>query len=119
MRIWDTPCNNLCRQHLLGEHRELHCIWTVIIQKRTGGYSNHPETNRWRKHLPALFARHAEQVREMKRRGWNHKSNLDGSLIATNEDRQSPWEPPYLGGGPAVPQCEHCGPMAFSDAEEQ
>lgn len=27
MRIWDLSPKRLCRNHLLGEHRELHAIW--------------------------------------------------------------------------------------------
>jgi hypothetical protein len=75
VRIWDVPVRCLCRSHLLAEHRELHAIWNVItLGKR--GYANHPETLRWRGHLPALAKRHKEQVREMLRRGWRHDSPL-------------------------------------------
>lgn len=76
MRIWDQiPVELLCRQHLLGEHRELHCIWTVLTKGRTG-YSRHPETLRWRLHLAALYERHTRQVLEMERRGYQHRSPL-------------------------------------------
>lgn len=76
MRIWHPiPCSELDRQRLLGEHRELHCIYTVLTQGKKG-YSRHPETLRWRGHLPALVARHNEQVEEMQARGWNHHSPL-------------------------------------------
>ena len=33
MRTWDIPPEKLCRQHLLGEHRELHAIWSIITKK--------------------------------------------------------------------------------------
>lgn len=78
MRIWDIPVEQLCRQHLLGEHRELHALWTILISGRTkGGYANHPETKRWRGKTLALYMRHAQQVQEMEQRGYNHKSPLD------------------------------------------
>ncbi len=76
MRIWDLPPRCLCRQHLLGEHRELHAIWNIITDKRRG-YANHPETKRWRGKLRALHARHDALVAEMQQRGYRHYSHLD------------------------------------------
>jgi len=75
MRIWDISPSLLCRQHLLGEHRELHAVWSVIT-KRKKGYSKHPETMRWVGKLKALYGRHNKLVREMKKRGYAHKSIL-------------------------------------------
>ena len=34
MRVWDVSPKELCRAHLLGEHRELHAIWTILTQTR-------------------------------------------------------------------------------------
>ena len=79
MRIWDLEPSRLCRNHLLGEHRELHCIWVVLTQGKIG-YSRHPETLRWRGRLKALYLRHAALVTEMEQRGYNHKSPLDKRL---------------------------------------
>ncbi len=76
VRIWDISPQILCRNHLLGEHRELHAIWTILTKGKTG-YSFHPETLRWAGKLPALYIRHEELVREMKNRGYNHNSPLD------------------------------------------
>ena len=76
MRIWDLPPSKLCRVHLLGEHRELHAIWTILTEGKKG-YSNHPETKRWKGKLKALYSRHDLLVEEMKRRGYSHKSPLD------------------------------------------
>lgn len=76
MRIWDISPKNLCRQHLLGEHRELHAIWTILIENKKG-YSRHPETLRWKGKLKALYLRHEKLVQEMKKRGYNHLSPLD------------------------------------------
>lgn len=79
MRIWDIHPKNLCRNHLLGEHRELHAVWTVITQNKKG-YSQHPETKRWMGKLAALYRRHEQLVHEMKRRGYRHRSPLDKRL---------------------------------------
>jgi hypothetical protein len=86
MRIWDLPPKLLCRQHLLGEHRELHAIWSVITKGRKG-YSRHPETLRWQGRLKALFLRHEDQVLEMARRGYRHHSPLPRRL-AVGRGRQ-------------------------------
>lgn len=76
MRIWDISPNKLCNAHLLGEHRELHAIWSILINNKKG-YSNHPETLRWKGKLKALYLKHEKIVREMKTRGFNHKSPLN------------------------------------------
>jgi putative hemolysin len=87
VRIWDLDPARLCDRHLLGEHRELHAIWSILTNDRTG-YANHPETVRWRGRLAALYARHDEEVAEMSRRGFRHASPLDRRL-ATGSARQS------------------------------
>jgi hypothetical protein len=81
MRVWDIPPKQLCRQHLLGEHRELHGLWNILTKhKGKGGYSNHPETKRWVGKTAALYARHEALVKEMARRGYEHHSPLDKRL---------------------------------------
>jgi hypothetical protein len=79
MRIWDISPSRLCRNHLLGEHRELHAIW-IVITKGKKGYSNHPETIRWCGKLKALYARHEKLTKEISRRGYKHRSPLDARL---------------------------------------
>lgn len=76
MRIWDISPAKLCKNHLLGEHRELHAIWAIITENKKG-YSKHPETIRWVGKLGALYFRHEQLVKEMKDRGYNHHSPLD------------------------------------------
>lgn len=76
MRIWDITPSKLCRNHLLGEHRELHAMWTIITENKKG-YSLHPETIRWKGKLKAMYLRHEELVAEMIKRGYNHHSSLD------------------------------------------
>ena len=63
MRIWDLDPGVLCDRHLLGEHRELHAVWSVLTNGRSG-YANHPETVRWRGRLAALYVRHEAQIAE-------------------------------------------------------
>ena len=87
MRIWDISPEKLCRNHLLGEHRELHAIWSVLIKNKKG-YARHPETLRWKGKLAALYLRHQALVKEIKNRGYRHNSNLD-SKFATGSKKQN------------------------------
>ena len=87
MRIWDLDPGALCDRHLLGEHRELHAIWSILTTGKRG-YARHPETLRWRGRLAALYARHEAEVAEMARRGFRHASPLDARL-ATGAARQT------------------------------
>lgn len=75
MRIWDISPKKLCRNHLLGEHRELHAIWSVLVNGKKG-YSRHPETLRRKGKLKTLYGRHEALVVEMSNRGYQHRSPL-------------------------------------------
>lgn len=75
MRIWDISPKRLCRNHLLGEHRELHAVWSVLTKGKKG-YARHPETLRWKGKLKALYGRHEALVTEMSNRGYQHRSPL-------------------------------------------
>jgi hypothetical protein len=83
MRIWDVPVGELCRAHLLGEHRELHGLWNILTLGKKG-YSLHPETRRWEGKLRALYLRHEALVWEMQRRGYRHASGLNEGLATGN-----------------------------------
>jgi hypothetical protein len=90
MRIWDIPVEKLCRQHLLGMHRECHAIFNIITQGKKG-YANHPEVRRWRGKLAALNLRHGDMVAEMQRRGYKHNSPLP----CPNADLGEVWQDEY------------------------
>lgn len=79
MRIWDIQPKYLCQQHLLGEHRELHALWSILNESKPA-FKNHPETRRWPGKLKALYGRHQVLVKEMKKRGYKHNSPLDKKL---------------------------------------
>jgi len=79
MRVWDLDQKLLYDRHLLCEHNEIHTIWSIITNNLKG-FSNHPETNRWRGKLKALYLRHEATAREMEKRGFRHKSALDENL---------------------------------------
>jgi hypothetical protein len=78
MRVWDVDPGYLSRQRLLGEHREIHGLYVVLAENRSG-YRHHPETLRWVGALPALARRHAHLRAEMHLRGYNHQSPMPGA----------------------------------------
>jgi len=73
MRIWDLNPGYLNRQSLLGEHRELHGLVSIIKYNKKG-YSKHPETLRWVGLGWALKQRHKLLVAEMNLRGYTDQS---------------------------------------------
>lgn len=82
MRIWDISPGYLNRQSLLGEHRELHGIVSIIVNGKKG-YSRHPETLRWVDHGWAIKQRHDLLVAEMALRGYSHRSPV---MMRRNKD---------------------------------
>jgi uncharacterized protein YbgA (DUF1722 family) len=73
MRIWDINPGYLNRQSLLGEHRELHGIVSIIVNGKKG-YSKHPETLRWVGHDWALRMRHQLLGAEMALRNFTDRT---------------------------------------------
>ena len=78
VRIWCVPVQEFDRQHLLGEHAELHCI-VGALEGKYKAFSHHPETLRFRNRLDQLYARHGDEVQEMRKRGYKHNSPLPAS----------------------------------------
>jgi len=97
MRIWDIHPGYLNRQSLLGEHRELHGLVSVIVHHKKG-YSRHPETLRWVGYGWALKMRHRQLVCEMNLRGYT-----DHSPVLTRSN-QGEWPETYI--DPPVRQFE-------------
>ncbi len=89
MRIWDIDPGYLNRQSLLGEHRELHGMVSIFVNRKEG-YSRHPETKRWEGYGWALKYRHRQLSCEMALRGY-----IDRSPVRT---RSSPglWPDNYI-----------------------
>jgi hypothetical protein len=62
----------MCRQHLLGEHAEIHMfIGTISREKSVKGY-----LEKGLLEIHSLYNRHDELVREMKRRSYRHDSAI-------------------------------------------
>lgn len=89
MRIWDVSAGYLNRQSLLGEHRELHGIVSIVVNGKSG-YARYPETMRWAGYGWALRMRHRQLACEMALRGYMDRSPVD---IQTREGQ---WPETYI-----------------------
>jgi hypothetical protein len=69
VRVWDLSPGYLSRQSLLGEHRELHGLRSILMHGKRG-YARHPETLRWVGCLSGLERRHDDLAAEMRLRGY-------------------------------------------------
>lgn len=73
MRMWMVDPRILCRNHLLGEHNELHKLVGAIKKKKSlFGYisQNIIETK-------SIALRHKVLAQELQRRNYNHNSPLE------------------------------------------
>lgn len=72
MRMWNVHPGILCRQHLLGEHCEMH-MFLGSIKKGIGlkGYIAKGQVE-----VHNIRLRHDELATEMLRRGYNHRSPM-------------------------------------------
>jgi hypothetical protein len=71
-----VPPSLLCRQHLLGEHRELHALVGIIRKgTRLNGYVNKQLID-----TAAIPDRHTAIAAEIATRGYNHNSPLEGEI---------------------------------------
>lgn len=63
----------MCRQHLLGEHAEIHMfVGTINRGRSVKGY-----LQKGLLEVHSLYNRHEELVGEMKRRNYKHNSEID------------------------------------------
>ena len=92
MRVWnEIDPSRLCRKHLLAEHRETLCVWSVITNNKKG-YSKHPETVRFRDNLNALVYRHVKLVHEATNRGYNFKDLPNSNNIPSLNVMPDSWD---------------------------
>lgn len=72
MRMWNVNPKLMCRQHLLGEHLEMH-MFTGCLRNRVNlfGYIRAGLVE-----IKNIKKRHDKLVIEMKRRGYNHKTPI-------------------------------------------
>ena len=77
MRMWNIDPKKLCRNHLMGEHVEMH----KLVGNLTKGRSIQGYIDLGLVEVHNIRKRHDELAVEMKRRGYNHKSPLPGFKV--------------------------------------
>jgi uncharacterized protein YbgA (DUF1722 family) len=88
LRVWDIHPGYLSRQSLLGQHAEIHAIYSIITGGKKG-YASHPETLRWKEHLWSLERRHALTVKEMSLRAMGHHSPIPKGFFKDSSANKS------------------------------
>ena len=71
--MWMVNPRIMCRQHLLGEHVEIHMFIGAISR----GQSLKGYLQKGLLEVHNLYDRHEELVEEIKRRGYNHHSEVE------------------------------------------
>jgi len=84
MRMWLINPKMLCRQHLLGEHYELHVL--VSNLRHSGKWARALVSGGYLEPQNAL-ARHDKLAEEMHRRGYRHDSELSVDGLALPEGK--------------------------------
>jgi len=91
MRMWMVSPRLMCRQHLLGEHLEIHMFLSALQKhKKIEGYikNNCLEPR-------SLKQRHDDLVDEMETRDYNHKTpikDIDCACICDLPQEQQYWK---------------------------
>lgn len=72
MRMWMVNPKIMCKNHLLGEHSEIHLfVWNIDAGHSVKGYLDNGLLE-----IHNLYYRHEELAQELKRRGYKHNSEL-------------------------------------------
>lgn len=83
MRMWNVNPKYLCKNHLLGEHKELHMLIGSInkgMNIKDSKYVTYGLVE-----LHNIYNRHEELVNEFSNRNYNHKSPISKcSIVAGN-----------------------------------
>lgn len=77
MRMWMVNPRNMCRQHLMGEHVELH----MFLGAMRKGISMQGYLDNNMLEPESIVTRHTALVQEMQRRGYKHNSPLTEAML--------------------------------------
>lgn len=109
MRMWMINPKYLCRQHLLGEHNEIHkLIGTIKKGRSVTGY-----LSKGLLELHNIKARHDSLVEEMKKRGYNHLTPVFS--VPHPENRPMGKVDLIVSAQDLMARCEHCRERMESD----
>lgn len=83
-RMWMVNPKIMCRQHLLGEHKEIHQLVGLIQRLKISQLKGHLVRKQVTINCFIIAMRHDELVKEMINRNYNHKTELLLSDIITD-----------------------------------
>lgn len=73
-RMWMINPAKMCRNHLLGEHKEIHQLVGIINKKKINVLLGHAKLKQIQ--TKSIIKRHDDLVKEMIKRGYKHNSPL-------------------------------------------
>ena len=114
MRMWMTDEMKMCRQHLLGEHYELH----MLVGSLNKGIKLDGFVKSGLLELKSLFLRHEILANEIVRRGWEHNTPFQGidkpfPVNIENCEVDIPWSKAVLLG-----RCQECRSLHLAGDDE-
>jgi hypothetical protein len=108
--MWNVPPKILCRQHLLGEHNEMHSFLGSIKKGRSvKGYIDKHQLE-----LHNIKKRHDELANEMKYRGYRHNSPMEELNFETLGSVSSTYNMIYLKDA-----CSECRKRILKSREDK
>ena len=104
MRMWMVNPTKLCRQHLLGEHSEIHMLIASMNKGRSiqGFLDNHLVEPLH------IHSRHDAIASEMESRGYNHGSPAGIIIINSEHIAGSPYVNPQQSLRELRKRCDEC-----------
>lgn len=79
-RLWCVDPADMCTQHLVGEHKEMHQAAGTLLNHPYGEAAMEGHAQRGHIDVSLLEVRHDALVREMEERGYNHDSPWEYDL---------------------------------------
>lgn len=76
-RLWKVDPKHLCKDHLLGEHKEMHQEVGTLLNHPHGEAIVQGHAEKGQVDTSMIQERHDELVEELLRRGYNHDSPMD------------------------------------------
>jgi hypothetical protein len=107
--MWMVDPVVMCRQHLLGEHKEIH----QLIGSINAGISIEGYYQKNIIQLNSIKYRHYQLVQEMKKRGYNHNSPLPAIEKTINKKYYQNTVNRQQSFSDLISRCPECKKLAF------
>ena len=112
--MWMTDVKKMCRQHLLGEHYELH----MLVGSLNKGIKLDGFAKSGLLELKALESRHDELANEIVRRQWEHDSPFQGIDAPFPEHLKDCFVDKDWSKAVLLGRCPECRALYLEDGEQ-